>query len=177
MRYGSWLLVALTSLLFATCIAKLIMESVHPWVGKFSWGVLLMARWLASGTAATNQGKASGVFFNRRRRFNGDVAALLPAFGIDMEEAGFFKLLNVLDIAWAEKYSAYEAGLLVAYSFAAGLYDHGLVQRADALVTDRLMPIQKDWIKKGIVRPELVDHWPERLEKRAVPAQSQASVR
>jgi hypothetical protein len=57
------------------------------------------------------------MFFSRRRRYNGDVAALLPAFGIDMEEAGTFKILDVLDIAWSRKYNIYEAALLVAYSF------------------------------------------------------------
>jgi hypothetical protein len=56
MRYGSWLLVVVTSLLFATCLAKLITESVYPLVGKFSWGVLLTARWLASGIAANKEG-------------------------------------------------------------------------------------------------------------------------
>jgi hypothetical protein len=55
-RYGSWLLVLVTSLLFASCLAKLIMESVYPFVGKFSLGVLLMTRWLASGVAANKEG-------------------------------------------------------------------------------------------------------------------------
>ena len=113
------------------------------------------------------------MLFNRRKRYNGDVATLLPAFGIDMEEAGVFKLLNVLDIAWAQKYSVYEAALLVAYSFAGGLYQHGLMERADALVKDKLLPIQKDWIKKGIVLPELVSPWPEKLAQRAVVARGQ----
>jgi hypothetical protein len=110
------------------------------------------------------------MFFNKRRRYNGDVGTLLPAFGIDMEEAGVFKLLNVLDIAWAQKYSIYEAALLVAYSFAGGLYQNGLIERAEALTKDKLLPIQNDWIKKGIVRPELVAPWPEKLAKRAAPA-------
>ncbi len=110
------------------------------------------------------------MFFNKRKRYNGDVATLLPAFGIDMEEAGVFKLLNVLDIAWAQKYSIYEAALLVAYSFAGGLYQNGLVERADDLIKEKLLPIQKDWIKKNIVRPELVAPWPEKLAQRAAAA-------
>lgn len=110
------------------------------------------------------------MFFNRRKRFNGDVAVLLPAFGVDMEEAGVMKLLSVLDIAWAQKYSIYEAVLLVVYSFAAGLYDHGQVSRADSLVKDKLMPIQADWIQKEIVRRELVELWPEKLEEKAAAA-------
>jgi hypothetical protein len=55
-RYGTWMLVTVTSLLFATCLATLVMESVHPWLGRFLWGVLLMARWLASGRAAGKEG-------------------------------------------------------------------------------------------------------------------------
>mgnify|MGYP001568717612 CR=1 FL=1 len=93
------------------------------------------------------------MFFNKRKRYNGDVATLLPAFGIDMEEAGVFKLLIVLDAAWEQKYSVYEAALLVAYSFAGGLYQHGLAERADILIKEKILPIQNDWIKKNIVRP------------------------
>jgi hypothetical protein len=114
------------------------------------------------------------MFFNRRKRYNGDVAALLPAFGIDMDEAGVFKLLNVLDIAWTQKYSAYEGALLVGYSFAAGLYQHGSAERADALVKEKLLPIQKDWIRKGIVRSQLVEDWPGKLEQRAAAARAQS---
>lgn len=112
------------------------------------------------------------MFFNKRKRYNGDVAALLPAFGIDMQEAGVVKLLNVLDTAWSQSFSAYEAALLVAYSFAGGLYQHGHVQRADSLVRDRLLPVQNDWIKKGIVRAALVEPWPAKLEQRAKRARS-----
>ncbi len=113
------------------------------------------------------------MIFSRRKRYNGDVSTLLPAFGIDMEDAGVFKVLNVLDIAWAQKYSVYEAALLVAYSFASGLCQQGLVERADTLVKDKLLPIQKDWIKKGIVRAELVSRMTEKLAQRAAAARGQ----
>ena len=115
------------------------------------------------------------MFFSRRKRYryNGDVATFLPAFGFSMEEAGVFGLLNVLDIAWAQKYSVYEAALLVAYSFAAGLYKRELVERADTFIKDNLLPIQQDWINKGIVRAELVSLWPEKLAKRAAAARGQ----
>jgi hypothetical protein len=105
------------------------------------------------------------MFFNRRKRYNGDVAALLPAFGIDIEEAGVFELMRLVDVAWAQKYSVYEAALVIAYSFASGLYGNGLVERADALVKDKLLPAQEDWIKKGIVRPELVSLFEETTKK------------
>lgn len=111
------------------------------------------------------------IFFNKRKRFNGDVAALLPAFGIDMKEAGIMKLLNVLDLAWADKYNPYETALLVAYSFASGLYEID-IRRAESFVTERLKPIQSDWLKKGIVRSGLIEKWPAALEKNAIEARN-----
>jgi hypothetical protein len=105
------------------------------------------------------------MFFNKRKRYNGDVSALLPAFGIDLHEAGVMKVLNVLDIAWEKVYNQYEGALLVAYGFAAGLSDID-VQRAEKLVSERLYDVQKDWIKKGLVRASLVETWPEILQAR-----------
>ena len=106
------------------------------------------------------------MFFNRRKRYNGDVSALLPAFGIDMKESGIMKTLGILDHAWADKYSIYEAALVVAYGFAYGLYENKELQRADRLVQDRLKPIQADWMKKDIVRPQLMELFGKRLEER-----------
>ena len=45
------------------------------------------------------------MFFNRRKRYNGDVSALLAAFGFDMQESGIMKTLGILDHAWADNYS------------------------------------------------------------------------
>lgn len=106
------------------------------------------------------------MFFNRRRRYNGDVSALLPAFGFDMDESGLMKTLGILDHAWEDKYSIYEAALVVAYGFAYGLYERKDFERADKLAQDRLKPIQADWIKKGLVRPELMTLFAKRLEER-----------
>jgi hypothetical protein len=103
--------------------------------------------------------------FSRRRRYNGDVAAILPALGVDMEEAGVMKLLNVLDIAWAHKYTTYEAALLVAYSMISGLNRGGDPRRARWLLTQRVEPVQADWIKKGIVRADLVNPWHAKLTR------------
>ena len=58
-RFGSWVFVVVASLLFATCLTKFFVESVHPIVGRFSWllwAVLLTARWLASGVSAGKEG-------------------------------------------------------------------------------------------------------------------------
>ena len=111
------------------------------------------------------------MFFNKRKRFNGDVAILLPAFGIDMNEAGVMKLLAILDLAWKDKYNQYEAALLVAYGFAGGLYESDL-QRAEKFNAEKLQPIQDDWLKKGIVRSELIEQWPSTLENQAVAARN-----
>lgn len=111
------------------------------------------------------------MFFNRRKRYNGDVAALLPAFGIDMEEAGVMKVLGILDVAYADNHSVYEAALTVAYGFAFGLYEKD-VGRADIFAKDRLKPIQADWIKKGIVRQALVEPFMKKLEEISSTAQN-----
>lgn len=106
------------------------------------------------------------MFFDRRRKFNGNVAALLPAFDVDLKEAGVMKVLGVLDVAWADKYSTYEAALVLAYGFVFGLYEKNDHQRANQIAQDRIKPIQSDWIKKGIVRPHIVALFAKRLEER-----------
>ena len=107
------------------------------------------------------------MFFNRRKRYNGDVAALLPAFGIDWQEiGGILGALGLLDHAWADNYSVYEAALVLAYREVFALYEKKEVQRADRLALDRLKPIQADWIKKGIVRPQLMELFGKKLEER-----------
>lgn len=112
------------------------------------------------------------MFFNRRKRYNGDVSALLPAFGIDMQEIGIMSALGILDHAWADKYSVYEAALVLAYRQAFALYENKELQRADRLAQDRLKPIQADWIKKGIVQPQRMEQFAKRLDERMVMARS-----
>lgn len=92
------------------------------------------------------------MFFDRRRKYNGNVAALLPAFDVDLKEA-VMKVLGVLDVAWADKYSTYEAALVLAYGFVFGLYEKNDHQRANQIARDRIKPIQSDWIKKGNCAP------------------------
>lgn len=106
------------------------------------------------------------MFFKSRRRYNGDVAALLPAFRIDLEEAGMFATLEVLDQAWAARFNQYEGALMVAYCFAGGLYNRNEVRRADTFVAENLAPVQNDWVKKGLIRPELVERGKVSLDKR-----------
>lgn len=104
------------------------------------------------------------MFFNRRRRYNGDVAAMLPAFGIDLDEVGPMKILGMLDVAYADKYSIYEAALTIAYWFAFGLYQTD-VEKARVFQEDKLKPIQEDWVKKGIVRKQIFEPFIKKLEE------------
>jgi hypothetical protein len=103
--------------------------------------------------------------FSKRRRYNGDVAAMLPALGIDLEQAGTMKVLDALDIAYREKYTVYEAALFIAYSCAGGLYKQGHARKALHLLKQRIGPVQADWIKKGIVRANLVNPWMGKVEE------------
>jgi hypothetical protein len=56
LRFGSLALVTILSGVFATCWALLIMTSVNKLIGGFSWGVLLMLRWIASNVSAHWEG-------------------------------------------------------------------------------------------------------------------------
>ena len=74
--------------------------------------------------------------FSRRKRYNGDVAAILPALGVDMEEAGVMKLLNVLDIAWFD-----EQGQVISPDAWNNPHERTLVLRRAAADADGKVPI------------------------------------
>ncbi|MFE8073525.1 hypothetical protein QQM79_20960 [Marinobacteraceae bacterium S3BR75-40.1] len=97
------------------------------------------------------------MFFNRRKKYNGKVAALLPAFGFNLEEAGVMKTANVLDIAWNQKYSEYEGALYVAYLVYGGMLKAGDA-KADE-VMGKIEYIQKDWVARDLVRKELASRF------------------
>ena len=48
-QLGSWLIVTILSLVFATCLALLISNHVNELIGMLSWGALLVLRWVVSG--------------------------------------------------------------------------------------------------------------------------------
>jgi len=48
LRYGSWLLVFLSSIFAATVFAAFVAVHVNEWIGRFSWGVIIAVRWLVS---------------------------------------------------------------------------------------------------------------------------------
>jgi hypothetical protein len=53
-KIGTWLVVAICSIIFASAIGALLAQ-IHPFLGVFSWGALLAARWYASMAAAVKQ--------------------------------------------------------------------------------------------------------------------------
>lgn len=110
------------------------------------------------------------MFLTRRKRYNADVAALVPAFHIDMEKAGETKMLDILNVGWNRKYNVYEAALLVAYSYSAGLYERQRYSAADEMVFERIKPVQEDWLKEKIVRPKIIDNFNIVYEKNDSPA-------
>lgn len=93
------------------------------------------------------------MFGGKRKRYNGDVASLLPAFGFNLEEAGVMKTLNALDIAWDQGYSPYEGALYVAYLVFSGMLKTK-EPRAQS-VLEKIRFVQTDWVTKGIVRKEI----------------------
>jgi hypothetical protein len=114
------------------------------------------------------------MFFNKRRRYNGAVATLLPAFGFTLDEAGTMKTLNVLDTAWQQKYNENEAALFVAY-----LFFHGVLKvdraRADEILA-RIKFVEGDWSRKGIVRKELASRFSAKANEWLAESTSRAEV-
>jgi hypothetical protein len=82
-----------------------------------------------------------------------------------LDEAGPIKALNVLDIAWAKGFTPTEAALLIAYSVAGGFAGGGYIYRAQHLLREKIRPVQDDWLKKGIVRQEVVRGWYPKAEE------------
>ena len=103
------------------------------------------------------------MFFNRRQKYNGQVAALLPAFGFNLEESGVIKTADVLDIAWKQKYSEYEGALYVAYLVFSGMLKAGQ-DRADEVMR-RVRYVQADWVSKRLVREELAERFSAKAEE------------
>jgi len=103
------------------------------------------------------------MFFNKRKRFNAEVSALLPGFGFNLQQAGVFKVLNVLDAAWSNGFNKYEAGLMAAYLYVAGLYEHAQDEEAENTIK-RIDLIQADWLQKGIVGSDNVSEFRKNAE-------------
>lgn len=97
------------------------------------------------------------MFFNNRKKFNGQVAELLPQLGFDLDEAGVMKTANVLDIAWQQKYNHYEAALYVAYLVFAGMLKANESRASDVL--QRIRSTSSEWVSQGVVREDLANQF------------------
>ena len=51
-RYGTFVVVATLSVVFASCWMLLFMHHFNKWIAEASWGVWLMLRWMISATVA-----------------------------------------------------------------------------------------------------------------------------
>lgn len=102
------------------------------------------------------------MFFNRRKKWNGEVAALLPTFDLTIEIVGPMAALEALDLVYPKGFSAQEGSLYLAYlSYSTFLKqrDH----RASNL-QKRIRFAEEDWIKAGRVNPRNVEAWREKAK-------------
>ncbi len=98
--------------------------------------------------------RAVSMIFNRRKKYNGRVAALLPAFGLSIDDGGVFGVLDILDGTWRKGMNEYEAALQISYTIYGGMLKAN-EPRANEVIL-RMTGIQSDWVKKGLVTQELV---------------------
>ena len=90
-----------------------------------------------------------------RKSFETKVAALIPGFGIDINEMGEENYAAALDAAWENKLNECEAALSVAYTFTMLLRQQDPVKSLK-IHADKILPIQEQWLKQGHVRETLV---------------------
>lgn len=100
------------------------------------------------------------MFFNRRKKWNGEVAALLPTFDLTIEVVGPMAALEALDLVYPKGFSAQEGALYLAYlSYSTFLKERD--PRAQNL-RQRMTFAEDDWIKAGRVNPRNVEAWREK---------------
>jgi hypothetical protein len=97
------------------------------------------------------------MFFNRRKKWNGEVAALLPTFDLTIEVVGPMAALEALDLVYPKGFSAQEGALYLAYlSYSTFLKERD--PRASNL-QKRIRFAEGDWIAAGRVNPRNVEAW------------------
>jgi hypothetical protein len=97
------------------------------------------------------------MFFNRRKKWNGEVAALLPTFDLTIEIVGPLAALDALDLVYPKGFSTQEGALYLAYlSYATFLKQQD--SRAEGLKS-RIAFAENEWIKAGRANPRNVDAW------------------
>lgn len=102
------------------------------------------------------------MFFNRRKKYNGKVAELLPFFGFDLDDAGVLKTLDALDIAWKQKYNEYEGALFISYLVFFGY--HKLGDPKAQVVLEKLNVIENEWLRTGLVKHQLTSRFRLKLD-------------
>jgi hypothetical protein len=102
------------------------------------------------------------MFFNRRKKWNGEVAALLPTFDLSIEMVGPMAALEALDLVYPKGFSAQEGALYLAYlSYSTFLKERD--PRASNL-QKRIRFAEGDWITAGRVNPRNVEAWREKAK-------------
>lgn len=93
------------------------------------------------------------------------MAALLPALAVDLDDAAPGTFKNGLDVAWSEGFTPYEAALLVAYLVAGSLLGAAYTYRAQTMLREKIRPVQDDWLKRSLVRLEIIRSWYPKAEE------------
>lgn len=102
------------------------------------------------------------MFFNRRRKWNGEVAALLLTFDLTIELVGPMAALEALDLVYPKGFSAQEGALYLAYlSYSTFLKENDA--RANNL-KNRIRFAEENWIEAGRVNPNNVAAWREKAK-------------
>lgn len=100
------------------------------------------------------------MFFNRRKKWNGEIASLLPTFDLTIEIVGPMAALEALDLVYPKGFSAQEGALYLAYLSYSTFLKEG-DPRAENL-KNRIRFAEESWIKAGRVNPRNVDAWREK---------------
>ncbi|MFZ3585129.1 hypothetical protein ACOI1H_23780 [Loktanella sp. DJP18] len=102
------------------------------------------------------------MIFNRRKKWNGQVASLLPTFDLTIEIVGPMAALEALDMVYPKGFSPQEGALYLAYLTYSTFIKEGDA-RADNL-KNRIGFAEEDWIAAGRVNPKIVSTWREKAK-------------
>jgi hypothetical protein len=102
------------------------------------------------------------MFFNRRKKWNGEVALLLPTFDLTIEIVGPMAALDALDLVYPKGYSAQEGALYLAYL----CYPTFLKNDPGRAISlkERITFAEETWVKAGRVNPRSVEAWREKAK-------------
>ena len=104
------------------------------------------------------------MFFNRRKKWNANVASLMPTFGLDIKKMGVMSSLEALDLVYPKGYSAHEGALYLAYVTYTSMLKNGTFDAAE-IIKIRLGPAESEWANLSFVNPKNVEAWREHARK------------